>query len=436
MVIIGAGPAGLAAAIHALDAGLTVELFEAGEQVGGLARTIELWNQPVDIGSHIFSGGSAAALRMWDRFLGDAPHTVSLRRGIMRHGTLLEHPPDPGDLASRLPLATTLRCGMSAIRARATSLLSRPIETSSEEWVVARYGQELYDILLRDYIEKLWGCSGREIDAAFATALFTEARRHGGASIGPRVATAGSSFLFPRGGTGAVWKRMEAYIRTRATVHLGARVERVLIDRGHVVGVRAHGNDHVADAVVSSMPLHLLTRAVDAPREILAFSSLLETRHVVIAHLLVEGGPALDRAWVYIHDRNLAVGRLADSRTWHGSAGDDRGIVTMEFWCGSGDFVWLADDPSVVVLATRELQATGLYDIARVIDGHVTRLPSALPIPTCVASRRLNRVEAYLAGIGGLFSVGRHGQFAYNSMAASIDSGIRAATAAIADRPR
>lgn len=432
VAIIGAGPAGLAAAVHAVDAGLAVELFEAGGEVGGLARTIELWGQPVDIGSHIFSGGSADAVRIWQRFLGEEPHSVSLRRGIMRHGTLLDHPPNLPDLVSRLPLTTTVRCALSAIRARAAALVSGPAEQNAEAWVVARYGQAIYDILLRDYIEKLWGCSGKEIEVSFATALFGEAQRHAGVSSHSEGADAGPSFLFPRGGTGAVWKRMEQFLRTRAAVHLGARVERILIDRGRVAGLRVRGQDHPADAVISTMPLHLLTRAVDALPEITADSSRLATRHVIIVHLLVEGGPALDRTWVYVHDRDLAVGRVVDSRAWQGNADDRRGIVTMEFWCGSSDPVWLGDDDALVLAARKELEATALYRSIDVLAGQVTRIPAALPIPTRVASLALGRVEAHIATIGGLFSIGRHGQFAYNSMASAMDSGVRAAAAAMA----
>src|SRR6516164_7759059 len=52
--IIGAGPAGITAAFQLSKAGVKVELYEAGENVGGLSRTIELWGQKVDLGPHRF----------------------------------------------------------------------------------------------------------------------------------------------------------------------------------------------------------------------------------------------------------------------------------------------------------------------------------------------------------------------------------------------
>ena len=47
--IIGAGPAGITAAYQLSKAGIDVDLYEAGAAVGGLAKTITLWNQQVDL---------------------------------------------------------------------------------------------------------------------------------------------------------------------------------------------------------------------------------------------------------------------------------------------------------------------------------------------------------------------------------------------------
>ena len=50
--IIGAGPAGLTAAYALTKAG--VDVYEADNEVGGMAKTIDLWGQLVDLGPHRF----------------------------------------------------------------------------------------------------------------------------------------------------------------------------------------------------------------------------------------------------------------------------------------------------------------------------------------------------------------------------------------------
>ncbi len=52
VAVIGAGPAGLTAAYALAKGGIDVEVFEAGNSVGGLARSIQLWGQSVDLGPH------------------------------------------------------------------------------------------------------------------------------------------------------------------------------------------------------------------------------------------------------------------------------------------------------------------------------------------------------------------------------------------------
>ena len=56
---IGAGPAGLTAAYELAKRGVEVDVFEAGEYVGGMARSFSLWNQTVDLGPHRFFSSDA-----------------------------------------------------------------------------------------------------------------------------------------------------------------------------------------------------------------------------------------------------------------------------------------------------------------------------------------------------------------------------------------
>ena len=52
--MIGAGPAGMTAAYQLSKDTPSVDVYEASHSVGGLAKSIELWGQTVDIGPHRF----------------------------------------------------------------------------------------------------------------------------------------------------------------------------------------------------------------------------------------------------------------------------------------------------------------------------------------------------------------------------------------------
>ncbi|HEX2100835.1 MAG TPA: FAD-dependent oxidoreductase, partial [Candidatus Synoicihabitans sp.] len=77
VVIIGAGPAGLTAAYELGKTGVAALVLEQGEQVGGLAKTIEYKGFRFDIGGHRFYTKVAVADRIWREVL---PAADFLRR--------------------------------------------------------------------------------------------------------------------------------------------------------------------------------------------------------------------------------------------------------------------------------------------------------------------------------------------------------------------
>ena len=71
-VVIGAGPAGLAAA-HELDQlGRDATILEASGCIGGISRTVVHRGYRFDIGGHRFFTKVPAVQRFWEDVLGDA----------------------------------------------------------------------------------------------------------------------------------------------------------------------------------------------------------------------------------------------------------------------------------------------------------------------------------------------------------------------------
>ena len=65
-IIIGAGPAGLTAAIELQrNSSIKPVLIEAGQQVGGISRTIRYKGNRMDIGGHRFFSKSDRVMRWW-----------------------------------------------------------------------------------------------------------------------------------------------------------------------------------------------------------------------------------------------------------------------------------------------------------------------------------------------------------------------------------
>src|SRR5471030_1759831 len=69
-VIIGAGPAGLTAAYELLQrTDVRPEIFELGDFIGGLSRTVNYKGNRMDIGGHRFFSKSDRVMDWWKKIL-------------------------------------------------------------------------------------------------------------------------------------------------------------------------------------------------------------------------------------------------------------------------------------------------------------------------------------------------------------------------------
>ena len=89
VVIIGAGPAGLTAAHELLTrTNLRPIVLEAGDVVGGLARTVKLYGNRADLGGHRFFSKSGRVVSWWFSMLPlqkmDDLVAAPTREGILR----------------------------------------------------------------------------------------------------------------------------------------------------------------------------------------------------------------------------------------------------------------------------------------------------------------------------------------------------------------
>lgn len=96
VAVVGGGWAGLAAAVQAIDAGHTVELFEMAPRLGGRARSLD---DGLDSGQHILIGAYSASLALMRR-VGVVPEEALLRLPLQLRG--------PRDAGLTLPSGSPL----------------------------------------------------------------------------------------------------------------------------------------------------------------------------------------------------------------------------------------------------------------------------------------------------------------------------------------
>jgi protoporphyrinogen oxidase len=434
VAVLGAGPAGLTAAYRLVRRGLPVVVFEAGEEVGGLARTVVRDGYRFDLGGHRFFTKSEEVEALWKELLGPELLVRPRLSRIYWRGRFIDYPLRPADVFAKVgPLELTRSLGSYA-RAR----LRRQGEPETyEEWVSSRFGRRLFELFFKTYTEKVWGVGTDELRAEWAAQRIADlsiwsALRNalpGGGGDTPKSLI--EQFHYPRLGPGQMWEEMARRVEAGGgEIRLGASVEGLDHEDGRVTAVRAGGERVEVASVISSIPLRTTVGVAEPapPREVTDAAAGLRYRDFLTVALPIEGEPPFPDNWVYVHDPRARVGRIQNFRAWSPWMTPDprRSCLGLEYFCFEGDDLWSSADEELVALGRREVAALGLVDPERVAGGHVVRVPKAYPVYDAEYAGRVERIRGWLEGFSNLQQIGRNGLHRYNNSDHSMLTAMRA----------
>ena len=433
--IIGAGPAGITAAYELAKAGADVHLYEAGPDVGGLAKSLDLWNQRVDLGPHRFFSSDTRVNELWLEVAGKDYAMVDRLTRIYYKKKFYFYPLKPFDALFNLGFFQAFLCVLSYVKEK---ISPTPDDGTFESWVVNRFGRRLFDIFFKTYSEKLWGISCKELDADFAAqrikklSLFEAIKNAVFGGGGNKHKTLVDQFAYPLRGSGMVYENMRDSILSHGGhVWLNTPVKRLITSNGKATAIELENAEvHEFDHIISSMPIsHLVTRIPGVPEVIKNLASSLQFRNTILVYLHVQGVDLFPDNWLYVHSADLQMGRLTNFRNWvpdiYGK--ENSSILVLEYWCYDEDSLWKDSDASLIALAKKELIQTGLIKNAPISDGYVHKISKCYPVYEMGYRKKLVPVEEYLSGIQHLSVIGRYGAFKYNNQDHSILMGILAA---------
>mgnify|MGYP000616132505 CR=1 FL=1 len=435
IAIIGAGPAGITAAYQLSKEIKGIDLYEASPSVGGLAKTIDLWNQRVDLGPHRFFSNDIKVNSLWLEVMGKDYEMVNRLTRIYYKNNFFYYPLKPFNALKNLGVFEASRCVLSYMAQR---IVPAKNDDSFQGWVTEKFGKRLFEIFFKTYSQKLWGISCKELDADFAAqrikklSLFEAIKNSVFGSSGNKHKTLVDQFAYPTKGSGVVYERMqEAISKNGSFVHLNTSIKRVLTKDSKAYAIELQdGTIKEYDHIISTMPLStMVLRLPDVPEEIKNNALNLKFRNTILVYLKVEHNDLFPDNWLYIHSSELKMGRLTNFRNWsYGLHEEEKGsILTLEYWCYDEDEFWKWRDEDLIKLAKEELVTTGLTKGATISNGFAFRIPKCYPVYNKGYKENLKPVENYLSTIENLSVIGRYGAFKYNNQDHSILMGIMAA---------
>lgn len=434
IAVIGAGPAGLTAAYELSKRNYQVDVFESQDGVGGMSRTIELWDCLVDLGPHRFFSSDKQINELWLEMAGDDYRMIDRQTRIFYKNRLFHYPLKPLNAFKNLGLYETLRCVASYGRQKISPIT---LEGDFESWVTRRFGKRLFLIFFKRYSEKLWGVKCTELDADFAKQRIKklslyEAIKNSFSGDSAQHKTLVDQFAYPLAGTGMIYERMAEQVAKRnGRIFLKTKVKRVLVNDGTAEGLELEDGSRLTyDGIVSTMPLTNLTNTIEkVPAAIKESLAKLKFRNTILVYLLVDGEALFTDQWLYVHSPELLAGRITNFRNWSPELyrHSKKTILALELWCNSEDEIWTYPDEKLIDIAREDLKKTGLARGNAIEDGFVFRVPKCYPVYSRGYAEALVPVQEYLSGIKGLYPIGRYGSFKYNNQDHSILMGMLAA---------
>ena len=426
LVIVGGGPAGLTAAYQWSKAGGHSAVFEASDQVGGIARTEQYKGYRFDIGGHRFFTKVKPVEKLWHEILTHEFIKVPRLSRIFYRGKYYDYPLSAFNALKNLGPYEAVRILLSYAKWKVKP--SR-VEENLEQWVSNRFGGRLFWHFFRTYTEKVWGIPCTEIRADWAAQRIKNLslRKAVWNAVSGRNDTTSliSKFDYPKLGPGQMWEKCRDIVtEAGSTVHMESPVTEVHREGKRITGVThrsADGSTHhrPLEELITSMPITQLVQqmvppAPDAVRE--ASGKLCYRDFLIVALIVNEADPFPDN-WIYIHAPEVKVGRIQNFRSWseHMVPDPDTASLGLEYFCHKGDGLWNSDDAELIALAEKELIQLGLARPGMVVDGTVVRQEKAYPVYDADYRANLQVVTDYLDGFENLHTVGRNGMHRYNN---------------------
>jgi protoporphyrinogen oxidase len=477
-IIIGAGPAGLTAAVELQrHTGIKPVLIESGDQVGGLSRTVVYNGNRMDIGGHRFFSKSDRVMQWWLELMpiefGASGDGALGYQGQQRSVPTAPKPADPqtedlvmlvrdrksriyfmrrffdypirltADTLRKMGLVRTLRAGASYLH---SALRRRPEERTLEDFLINRFGKQLYLTFFKSYTEKVWGVPCNEISAEWGAqrikglslkgvvihflAKTFRSRRDDIAQKQTQTSLI-EKFLYPKLGPGQLWEHAaELVTQGGGEIHMSVRIDRVNVEGNKVIsieGVSSSGERRTfaGDYFFSTMPVRDLVRSLSVvvPEKVKQVSEGLVYRDFITVGLLAKklkvteaDGSLLKDNWIYVQEPDVLIGRLQIFNNWSPwlTSCKDKVWIGLEYFCNETDPLWKLSDEEMAKFAISEVDKIGILSGEDVEDSHVVRVPKTYPA-YFGSYDKFDVIRRYVNGFENLFLIGRNGMHKYNN---------------------
>lgn len=452
-LIIGAGPAGLAAAMELSKANKKFLVIERQSSVGGLSKTYEFREGDLvfrtDNGPHRFFSKNPYLYEFIEDLLDE--HWIQVKRQTRQfiEGKFYDYPINALQALKNVGMWRAFRMGLDYGIAKVRySLLRKPVRNFAD-YVHANFGKSLGEFNMINYTEKIWGMPATEIHEDWAgqrikglslLSLFKDmcARLFRISGKG-QPKTLVSTFYYPDLGTGLIYTAIAKRLKQKGyTIMLSTEPYEIIHDGKRQSKVLCHSPEGDVEIsfnnIIESIPLkhyiNLLKPSLS--KDILDAQEKLRYRSQVYLFITLDQSSVTDDQWIYFPEKNNPIGRMSEMRNFsHRMSPLGKTSLFLEFFCTEGDETWNAAPEKLFETAVEILTKFGFTDRKKVRNYYLLRERDVYPIYDLPYKEYVSAIKKRLDAFENLYYIGRPGRFRYNNQDHSLEMGMLAARSII-----
>jgi protoporphyrinogen oxidase len=419
ILILGGGPAGLAAGFHATQKGLDFRVFEAGKRIGGMCATLSFGDFHFDLGAHRFHDKDGVVTQEIMELMGNTLHKIDIPSQIYLDGQLIDFPLTPSNLLRNIGLFTAIKSGIQCLISR----VSQRVDAfhDFEQFALYKYGRSIAERFLLNYSEKLWGLpcsrlspavSGKRLKGLSLTAFIMETF----ATTKAKSGHLDGAFYYPQRGFGEIMEGLARAIGKKRYL-TNKRVTRIF-HRDHMPKAVELNHKEIVktNRIISTLPLPHFLELLEprCPEEISVLAKGLTYRRLVLVMLFLNRNSVTRSGTVYFPGSEFPFNRISEPRNrspWMTPPG--KTSLIAEIACGQDEPLSEGDRKRWVQTVCEKLVQIGWIKESDILDSRVEFVDYAYPVLDLDHGEKLARIMDYLGSFQGLKLIGRNSLFKY-----------------------
>ena len=405
--IIGGGVSGLNTARELAKKGENVILFEAKDQLGGLAGSINFFNMDLDLGPHIYHSPDPDIVEYLKASFPDKFHEREHYSKNYKGGKYYDYPISK-DFINDLPKETAKK-----IHSELEAIKSNKKPTNAltyYDYITAIAGPTLRELFFTVYPKKLWGIETNLLDANWAPKRVHIKEKRQGFYSGQWAAVGnnGSKTIIDELQKHCI-KQGVAIELSNPVLELKTNKERIteIITKNKSYAVRA------SDLVINTLPITRIS-------PILNFNTpKLTYRGVTLVYFLLDKPnvfPIEKTDFVYIDDPEILFNRISDQNSFIKEPYKDKTVACCEITYSIGDEL---DEMSISELkkkAKRDILSLKFFDEESIKGIEIIKIPEVYPMFTLGYRDKINEFNSKLNKFTNLYTTGSLAEFQYSDL--------------------